>query len=415
MSRDNCWIVKPALTWAILTATMAISSSALAFELRLPWSSKSQASPPPADAGGVRPEPKTAESGRAGTDMVRVSAKQAAEFKLGPVQERVFHVRRQAIGVIDFNQDRNVSVFSPYQGRIGQIPVKAGDDVRAGQLLFTVSIPDLPQACSTLISAAASLKVTTETLNRARALVQTQSIPEKELQQNLADQQTAEAAYKAARQALALFGLKAGDIDEIESQRAVRSEMPVFSPFDGRVVTRSAAVGLLVQPGAGNPVVTVADMRNLWMLASVPESEFGFYKLGQTLSVTVPAYPGRSFEARVNYLGDSVDPTTRRIVVRADVANRQQLLRPQMSASFTIEVAAPMKSPAVPETALARENDGTMSVWASDDGILFKRRTVSIGLIQDGMAQILSGLRPGERIAQQKALFLSNLYLISVN
>ena len=342
-------------------------------------------------------------------------SEQVAELKVGEVKAQAFEQLREAIGIIDLNQDNAVQVFSPYQGRIGQIGVKAGDDVSKGQVLYTVQIPDLAQAASALISASGNLRVANETLRRAQALAEGQSIPQKELQQNIADQQAADAAYRAARKTIELFGLSAHDIDTIETTRKVDTEMPVRSPFAGRVTARAGAVGQLVQPGNAPAPVAVANLQHLWMVANVPESELASYRLGQEAKVKVQAYPDKTFNGRLSYIGDTTDPVTHRIVVRADIADPQHLLKAQMLASFAIRVGATVTSPGVPQNALAREGDGSMSVWVTLDGVRFKRRVVKTGLIQNGMVQVTEGLKVGETVAQDKGLFLSNLYLITTN
>lgn len=349
------------------------------------------------------------------SDTVHLDPAQVPDLKVGPVESRTFQARREALGIIDFDQDHAVQVFSPYQGRIGRMLVRAGDEVRKGQVLYTVQIPDLAQAASALIAAAGSLQVTTQTLKRAQDLAAAQSIPQKELQQNIADQQAADGAYRAARKTLGLFGLGSNDIDEIEKSRHVDTEMPVRSPLAGRVVARSASEGLLVQPGAGSPPVMVADMHKLWMVASVPESELGGYRLGQKVNVTVSAYPGRRFTGVLAYIGDVSEPASHRIGLRAEVADPGHLLRPQMMAQFSIELQAATDGPAVPENALAREGDGSISAWVARDGQSFTRRKVVTGLSQDGWVQIVDGLKPGERIAKDRALFLSNLAQMAQN
>lgn len=348
-------------------------------------------------------------------DTVRLEPAQVTELKVGPVETKPFQARREALGMIDFDQDHAVQVLSPYQGRIGRVLARAGDDVRKGQVLYTVQIPDLAQAASALIAAAGSLQVTTQTLQRAQGLAAGQSIPQKELQQNVADQQAADGAYRAARKTLGLFGLSSGDIDEIEKSRRVDTEMPVRSPLSGRVVARSAAEGLLVQPGAGSPPFMVADMRKLWMVASVPESELGGYRLGQKVNVTVSAYPGKRFTGNLAYIGDVADPASHRIGLRTEVADPGHLLRPQMLAQFTIELQAATEGPAVPENALASEGDGSISAWVAQDAQSFSRRKVVTGLTQDGWVQVVEGLKPGERIAKDRALFLSNLAQMAQN
>lgn len=352
---------------------------------------------------------------RTGVDELQMAPEQVAELQVGEVKAHRFEQQREAIGIIDLNQDNAVQVFSPYQGRIGQLNVRAGDDVSKGQVLYTVQIPDLAQAASALISASGNLRVANETLRRAQALAEAQSIPQKELQQNQADQQTADAAYRAARKTLELFGLSASDIEAIETTRKVDTEMPVRSPLSGRVTARAGAPGQLVQPGNNTAPVAVANLQQLWMVASVPESELSAYQKGQNVTVRVSAYPDKTFSGKVSYIGDVADPATHRITVRADVADPQHLLKAQMLANFVIRVGSPVESPAVPQNALAREGDGSISAWVTVDGVRFKRRVVQTGLVQNGLVQITQGLSPGEKIARDKGLFLSNLYLITTN
>lgn len=360
---------------------------------------------------------------RAGVDEVQLTPEQVLELNVGSVGSQNFELKREAIGSIDFNQDMALQVFSPYQGRIGSLLVRAGDDVVAGQVLYSVQIPDLPAAASMLISAAGTLKVTSQTLRRAQALIESQSIPLKELQQNTADQQAAEAAYQAARKTLSLFGLLDKEIEEIETKHKIDTDMPIRSPFAGRVTARAGAVGQLVQPGSGSAPLTVANLQTLWMLASVPESELASYQLGQPVSVKVSAYPETAFSGKITYIADVADAATHRVVVRAEVGNAKRLLKPQMLATFDITVGQPVNSVAVPVNALAREGDGALSVWVmqegsqkgSQQGTRFKRRAVRAGMLQNGMLQITDGLQAGEKIARDKALFLSNLYLITVN
>lgn len=352
---------------------------------------------------------------RMGPGEIQLTSAQLPELKIGPVTAQSFESRREAIGIIDFNQDKTVQVFSPYQGRISKMLVRAGDDVARGQVLYTVQIPDIATAAAALISTAGTLKVATQTLRRAQALYESQSIPLKELQQNTADQQAADAANRAARKTLALFGLTDKDIENAEIQRNVDTEMSVRSPFAGRVTARAGAVGQLVQPGSGTPPIVVADLQTLWMVANVPEAELAGYTVGQAVAVKVAAYPDMTFAGKINYIGDSADAASHRIMVRAEVPNVKRLLKPQMLANFNITLGAPVNAVAVPANAIAREGDGSVSVWVTQDGSRFKRRTVQIGQLQGGMVQVTAGLDAGERIARDKALFLSNLYLITTN
>ena len=212
---------------------------------------------------------------------------------------------------------------------------------------------------------------------------------------------------------MALFGFSNTEIESVIEHRKIDIELKVKSPMKGRVITRFAAPGQLVQPGNAPAPVTVSDINHLWMVAQVPESEAPFYKVGQSVKVKVQAYPDKDFPASILYVADSVDPNTRRMTLYAQIPDEEHVLKPQMLASFQIEITQPAAYPAVPAQALVRESDGTRTVWVTNDGITFQRRAVKIGMMQSDRVQIVDGLKVGEVIAMNKALFLSNLYTLT--
>ncbi|BDW10701.1 hemolysin secretion protein D [Polynucleobacter sp. SHI8] len=346
-------------------------------------------------------------------NTVQISVEQAKEIKTGLVASYDFQELREAVGVIDFDKYKTAEVFSPYQGRINKVFVEAGSDVKKGQTLYTVLAPDVAQASSALLSAAGVYKQANETLKRARDLYEFKSISQRELEQNISDHQTAEGNYIAAKKSMALFGFSDAEIDQVISARKVDIELNIKSPINGRVITRNVATGQLVQPGVAPAPMTVSDTTNLWMVAQVPESEAPFYKIGQSVIVKVQAYKYKLFPGKVVYVADSVDPATRRLTLYAQIRDPERELKPQMLASFNIEITKPEPYPAIPAEAVVRENNGTRVVWTTSDGKLFKRRVVSIGITQAGLVQVLDGLQAGEMIALNKALFLSNLYSVT--
>ena len=342
-----------------------------------------------------------------------ISAEQAKEIKIGPVSTYDFQELREAVGVIDFDRYKTADVFSPYQGRINKVFVNAGNDVKKDQILYTVLSPDAAQASSLLLSTAGVLKQANETLKRAKDLFEFKSISQRELEQNIADQQTAEANFIAAKKSMSLFGFSESEIDQIVMTRKVDVELNIKSPISGRIITRNASAGQLVQPGVAPAPITVSDTNNLWMVAQVPESEVPYYKLGQNVIVKLQSYKDKLFPGKIVYIADSVDPSTRRLTLYAQIRDTDHELKPQMLASFSIEITKPEPYPAIPAEALVRENNGTRAVWTTDDGQFFKRRVVRIGITQAGLVQIVDGLQAGEKIALNKALFLSNLYSVT--
>ncbi len=339
---------------------------------------------------------------------VDLSPHEFAKFKVTPAAEHDFKIQREAVGNIDFNQDMSVPVFAPFPGRIITLFAKAGDDVKKGQPLFTIDSPDLIEVESKLVSAAGTLELTKRTLTRATQLFQIQGVSQKDLDQSISEHQAAEAAWKAARNALRIFGKTDAEMDRIVADRKLDSVMVVNSPITGRVTARNAAPGAFVQPGTAPSPYTVADVSTMWMLANVAEADFPLLALGQDVDVAVRAYPEHFFRGKVVNIGAAVDPNTRRIQVRSEVRDPSHKLRPGMFATFIIQTGRSVRSIAVPYAGVVREGDGTMSVWVATGERRLTRRAVKVGMHLDGLHQILEGLKAGERIATENALFLNN-------
>jgi cobalt-zinc-cadmium efflux system membrane fusion protein len=192
------------------------------------------------------------------------------------------------------------------------------------------------------------------------------------------------------------------------TERSADPTLVVPSPITGRITARNAAPGLFVQPGNSPAPYTVADINTMWMLAAVPEADSPAFRLGQDVQVTLSAFPSRLFDGKITTIGASVDPNTRRVLVRSVIKDPQHELRSGMFANFVIRVAAPIKSPGIQSDGVVREGDGTMTVWVTADRRRFVRRVVKIGGLYNGYRQIVDGVKLGELAATEGALFLSN-------
>jgi membrane fusion protein, heavy metal efflux system len=343
---------------------------------------------------------------------IDLSEKQAATLKIGPIAIHEFAIQKNAVGTIDFNENMLVQVFSQYPGKIIKAFYNVGDDVKRGDILFTIDSPDLLQAESTLLAAAGVLELQKKTLARVTNLVKLGGMAQKDVDQATSDQQTAEGAFKAAKDSVRIFGKSDAEIDQIVVNRKVESTLVVPSPISGRIVTRNAAPGFLTQPGSSPPPFQIADVSTMWMIANVVETDAPAYKLGQEVEVRVSAYPDKVFKGHVTNLSPMIDPNSRRQVVRSEIEDPEHLLRSGMYASFVIRVGHPVTSVAIPADGVVREGDGTNSVWSTTDRRHFVKRTVNIGIRQDDWVQILDGIQPGEVVVNEGAVFLSNKLLL---
>jgi membrane fusion protein, heavy metal efflux system len=348
--------------------------------------------------------------------FVDLTEKQIGALKIAPAEQRSFELLKTAVGTIDFDENMLVQVFSQYPGKIVKAFFNLGDEVKQGDILFTIDSPDLLQAESSLLAGAGVLELQTRTLARATQLLRAGGSAQKDVDQATSDQQTAEGNFKAAKNAVRIFGKTDAEIGQILAQRKVDSTLLVPSPISGKIIARNAAPGFLTQPGNAPAPYSVADLSTMWMIANVIETDAPAYRVGQEVEVKVPAYPDTVFHGHVSTVGSMIDPNTHRQLVRSEIADPQHLLRSGMFASFVIRMGDPTRSLAVPVEGVVREGDGTMTVWVTADRRRFVKRVVKVGIQQQGgWSQILEGLEPGELVVTDGAVFLSNKLLLGAD
>lgn len=341
---------------------------------------------------------------------VDLSPSQLNSIQIEAVGTYKFDVEKDAVGNISYADDLSVDVFPPYQGTIIKALVELGTQVQKDQPLYTIKSPDLIQAESTLIGAAASYELTTKELARAKDLYTTNvGVPQKELEQAISDQQTSEGALKAARDAVRIFGKTDAEIDQMIASRKIDPALVVRSPIAGKITAFNAPAGLLVQPGSPPAPYSVANVTVKWMLANVPEGESASYRLGQPVDVKVMAYPDREFKGKVSKIYEAVDANTHRVTIRSEIIDPKNELRPGMLANFVIRVDGPVAAMAMPINGVVREPDGTMVAWVTTDRKHFVEKEIKTGLRQNGRVQVLDGLQHGELVVSHGAVFLSNM------
>jgi cobalt-zinc-cadmium efflux system membrane fusion protein len=248
--------------------------------------------------------------------------------------------------------------------------------------------------------------LTSKELERVKGLP---GIAQRELEQATSDQQTADGALKAARDAVLVFGKTDAEIDQMIASRKIDPALVVHSPISGQITSYAAPPGLLVQPGNPPAPYTVSNVSVKWMLANVIESDMALLHLGEPVQVKVMAYPNRVFRAKVSKIYPMVDPNTHRATVRSEIEDPRDELRPGMLANFVIRVDGPMAGIAVPANGVVREPDGAMTAWVTTDRRHFEQRIIKTGLRRDDRVQILGGLLQGELVVTDGAVFLSSM------
>lgn len=352
----------------------------------------------------------------------RPTPEQLQTMTLLTVASQAFDETRRANGRIAVDENRSTPVFSPYSGRVVQVLAEPGAWVRQGQPLFVVQASEFAEGRAALAgalaeraAAVAQLKLAQEAEQRAGEVHRTGGGALKDWRQAQSDlaaaestERTAQAAVAAARSKLAILGQTPTQIRALETGRAADGDSAravVAAPISGVVMQRAVGLGQNIGAGGDAPQFVIADTSRVWLVAQAAESDVATMRLGATVEVTTPAQPGRVFSARIDNVAPALDPETRRLAVRATLANMDGALKPGLSASFTIKTGEGGASPAVPTEAVIREGD-TARLWVlAPDGIL-RARPVRTGGVSNGMVQIVSGLAPGERVVTRGALFI---------
>ena len=356
-----------------------------------------------ADGNARQPASQNPQPSATGNPTLELSPTQLSSVRIEPVGIYEFPVERETVGTISFADEQSVQVFPAYQGTIIQAFVELGAQVEKNQPLYTIKSPDLIQAESTLIGAAATFELTNKELERVKGLP---GIAQREMEQAISDQQTADGALKAARDAVRVFGKTDAEIDRMITSRQIDPALVVHSPISGQIIAYNAPPGLMVQPGNAPAPYTVSKVSVKWMLANVIESDIALLHLGQPVQVKVMAYPNRVFKAKVSKIYPMVDPNTHRATVRSEIEDPHNELRPGMLANFVIRVEGPTAGIAIPANGVVREPDGTMTAWVTTDRRHFEQRPIQTGLRRNNQVQILGGLRRGELVVSDGAVFL---------
>ena len=188
-----------------------------------------------------------------------------------------------------------------------------------------------------------------------------------------------------------------------------KSEFAVRSPITGQVTSINASPGLEVGPGKAPAPYAVADVSTKWMVGNVLESDSPLFQIDQPVEVRVMAYPGRVFEGKIIKIYPSVDANTHRVMIRSQIFDPNNELRSGMLAEFAIRVKEPTEATAIPGNGVVREGDGTMTAWVTKDRRRFSQRVIKTGLRKDDWVQVLEGLKRGELVVTDGAIFLSNM------
>ena len=305
------------------------------------------------------------------------------------------------LGELAVDQRAYAEVGTPVAARVTRLPVNAGDAVRSGQTLAELTSPELARARAEYLSASARLKLAESALERKRGLAAEKIAPLREVQEAESAVGEARAALRASRASIGAFGV---DPPRDDGEGATSSVFVLRSPVSGSVIERTAVIGQMLDPSA--PAFRIGNLSTLWLTVHAFERDAVRIRQGVTARLSFPALPGQDFAGAVTMVGRQVERESRTVPVRIDVKNRNNLLRPGMSATATLPVGESGAAILTVPVASVQRVRNEWCVFLPKDASHFEIRRIGRGRDLAGEVEVLSGLRAGETIIVDGAFLL---------
>ena len=349
--------------------------------------------------------PLASSNARATDNLLHLTPEQLASLTVDTVSTLGFRSEQVAEGRIALNSDTATQVFSPYSGRVTRVIAGIGEHVKKGAPLLAIDAAEFAQTQSDLLNALSQLKLAQIAEQRRHAAFDSKGGSLQDWQQAQADLVNAQTALDSVRNRLRIFGQTEEQIAGLERVKTASPVTYVTAPIDGVVTDRQVGPGQYLQVGSSTPVYTLGSLATVWLVADVREVDAPLVEVGQEVEVRVLAFAGKVFKAKLTSVGSTVDPITHRVAVRATIENPDSKLKPQMFASFSIITSGATDAVAVPEEAVVREGEAAR-VWVMQghDGLAL--RPIHTGRINNGMVEVLDGLKRGERVVTRGSLFI---------
>jgi membrane fusion protein, heavy metal efflux system len=358
-----------------------------------------------------------------GVVIIPPDSPKLAQIRIEPIKLEAMPAGEvTAPGKVEVNLNRISRVPLPVAGRVKQVLVKLGDSVTAGQPLLTLESPDanaatttyrqsesaVTQANATLSQANAALVKAQADYDRSADLLEHGSIAKKEvinadsaLKQSKAAVELAGAGVEQAKtaraqalKALGLLGLKPGD---------AKPQVVVRAPLAGKVLELGIVAGEYRNDTTA-PVLTIADLRTVWVTSDVPENAIHLISVGEAVDITLDAYPDQTVRGRVARVADTLDPKTRTIKVMVELDNARGRFKPEMFVRIR-HLEARRETPALPVGAIIQDG-GKNIVYVEQGSGRFEQREVMIGNRVGDMVAVLGGVNVGERVVVDGAMLL---------
>ena len=317
------------------------------------------------------------EAGSEGVVSIDPEVQQNMNIKTALVENRMLSSRVTTNGVLVTDETREYLVTTKVDGWIEKLYVNyTGQYVEAGSKLMDIYSPMLVSAQQEFITALSYQK----------------SMGKSSLSEI---QNSSDELVKNAIRKLQLLNVSNSEIERLKENSDVKTTITLYAQKSGTVLEKNIVEGQKIM--AGEPLLKIANLSNLWLTAEIYESEIPKVKIGSTADIKFNFPTDKNYQGKVSFIYPVVDDKSRTVKVRIDVNNSNGELKPSMFANVVIAGRASGVKPVIPENAVIRSGKMDLVIVDLGNG-KFKPQMVDLGIYSDGYYQILSGLTQGDKI-----------------
>jgi cobalt-zinc-cadmium efflux system membrane fusion protein len=336
---------------------------------------------------------------------VTLTAAQRQNIRLYTVASAAYHRTIETTGAVDFDNDQATSVISPISGPVSRLLVSLGDQVKKGDPLAEVNSPDFAAAMGAYRKALVTAKTDRRLADLDKDLVEHHGVAQREADQAETDALNAEADRDAALQGLVALNIPQRTIEDIqEGKPSGRPSAMIRSPIAGTVVEKLITPGELLEAGS-TASFTVADLSRVWVMAQIFGSDLASVSVGDSVEV-LTGISSKNFPGKVDNISEVVDPDTRSVVARVVVDNPGNILKKQMYVRVLIHARQERTGLLVPVSSLLRDDQNLPFIYIAQPDGSFARQHVAFSERTGDQYDISEGLKIGDRIVVDGAVFI---------
>ncbi|MFC4675860.1 efflux RND transporter periplasmic adaptor subunit [Dysgonomonas termitidis] len=326
-----------------------------------------------------------------GSDNILTSKIKLSDVEVEPYSREVI-----TAGTVQPIPTQFAYIAPPFSGRIVKSYIKMGQRVSANTPLFEINSPDFTSAQKDFYQAHSAKELVQKELKRKEDLIENGVGSQKELEEALSALQIAEKEYENAHAALLVF--------QVTPENMVLGQsLIVRSPISGNVIGNNIVTGQYIKDDS-EPIVTIADLSQVWVTAQVKEKDIRFIHEEDDIEMHIQAYPGKIVKGKVFHIEEAVDEATRSIKVLSVCDNKEELLKIGMytTVHFLDKSSGFVH---IPETALLQgEKYSYVYVLSAPD--TYVRTPVEVEVSKNGKAVIAEGLGSGSKIISEGGYYL---------